>query len=305
MARKKKISRADPRRRNPQQVPTWQVIENTVAAIWTVSGAEGKWRVRRNARIESRTGGSRRQVDVFVECPTGNMTFRVGIDVKNEAKPLDIVAVEQLCTKGRGLKLDRYVIVSTSGFYKPALEEAKRRGVHAVRLTTPALKRVFALTHFELHVPRLLSIEVHFPKAAVPPQKDALRRAWIEADVHSTRLADVPASFIERAIQEHPGSTVGRIHELRVEDRSHVWRRLVVDGASYDPPVALRVRWTVDRQQLAGHTYVSDEGNEAFAVILPLQGVMRQLTLVAGPATPDGHSLSLTLGEATPGPIDV
>jgi hypothetical protein len=53
--------------------------------------------------------------------------MRVGIDVKNKAKRLDIVAMEQLAAMGEKLALDRYGVYSTSGFTEEA--EAKRHGV--------------------------------------------------------------------------------------------------------------------------------------------------------------------------------
>ncbi len=86
-------------------------------------------RVTRNVVVLERSSGRRRQVDVLVEIPTGQRTFRVGVEVRDESRPLDLTGVEQRCMKLAKLDVDRGCIVSRTGFTKSARGAAVAEGI--------------------------------------------------------------------------------------------------------------------------------------------------------------------------------
>lgn len=77
-----------------------------------------------------------RDVDVCVtrRSPQGVQCFR-GIEVKAERRPLDVIAVEQLCAKLNDMpNLTGRHVVSASGYTTPAARKAEKHGVELLRL---------------------------------------------------------------------------------------------------------------------------------------------------------------------------
>jgi predicted Mrr-cat superfamily restriction endonuclease len=110
-------------------LPRWKLLENAVAAIERSLTTVENTKVVPNASVPERVGGTLRQVDVYVEIPTGVRTVRVGVEVRDKADPLDLVEVEQLVAKLKKVDVDCGCIVSTSGFTASAKQEAARNGV--------------------------------------------------------------------------------------------------------------------------------------------------------------------------------
>jgi restriction endonuclease len=114
---------------NSSDTPKWKTVENVIAAIEgsvnTVPGAK----VIPNASIRERISGVARQVDVYVEIPTGPRILRVGVEVRDESVPVDLPEVEQLITKLKKLDLDYGCVVSRAGFTATAAAEADRNGI--------------------------------------------------------------------------------------------------------------------------------------------------------------------------------
>jgi hypothetical protein len=150
-------------------VPKWQVVENVVAALERAQGKASGWHVYQNARVMQRNSSKRRQVDVCVICPSKPREFRVAIDVKDERRPLDIELVEQLCVKGSKLAVDRYVIVSTSGYSAEAFAEAQKNGVVALTLTEGDLSGVFRAFQFHILRPEIVSVGLEYGPNELKP----------------------------------------------------------------------------------------------------------------------------------------
>lgn len=88
------------------------------------------------ALVLDESTGTKRDVDVSVTRRTaaGIECFR-GIEVKAESRPLDVVAVEQLCAKLNDMpNLTGRAVVSASGYTAPAARKAERHGVDLLRL---------------------------------------------------------------------------------------------------------------------------------------------------------------------------
>lgn len=109
--------------------PKWKIVENAVAAIERSLNSVPGTKVTPNASVIERVSGIARQVDVYLEVPTGPRTLRIGVEVRDEAVPVDLPEIEQLVTKLKKLDLDYGCIVSRAGFTATAAEEAKRQGI--------------------------------------------------------------------------------------------------------------------------------------------------------------------------------
>ncbi len=109
--------------------PKWKIMENVVAAIERSLNIVPGTKVIPNASVPERISGVPRQLDVYLEIPTGPRTLRVGVEVKDEAAPANLPEIEQLITKLKKLDLDFGCIVSRAGFTEMASDEAKRQGI--------------------------------------------------------------------------------------------------------------------------------------------------------------------------------
>lgn len=122
----------------PSATPRWQVVENVVAAVEAYySRSQADVVITKKAMLPHDDDPSRmREVDVLVRASVGRRVMRVGIDVKDEGNPLDVTKVEQLIGKASKLRksIDRFCIVSTSGYTRTAKEDADRAGVEAFTL---------------------------------------------------------------------------------------------------------------------------------------------------------------------------
>lgn len=109
--------------------PKWKIVENVVAAIERSLNAVAGAKVIPNASIQERISGVPRQVDVYVEIPTGPRVLRVGVEVRDKSSPVDLPEVEQLIAKLKKLDIDYGCVVSRAGFSATAKEEADRNGI--------------------------------------------------------------------------------------------------------------------------------------------------------------------------------
>lgn len=60
----------------------------------------------------------------------GDGVERTGIDVKNEDRRIDMEMLDALAAKRKKLDLDRYVVISTSGYSAAAKEEGEHEKPH-------------------------------------------------------------------------------------------------------------------------------------------------------------------------------
>ncbi|MDD2389204.1 MAG: restriction endonuclease [Desulfobacterales bacterium] len=139
-------------------------MENIVAAIERSLNIVPGTKVIPNASIVERISAVPRQVDVYLEIPTGPRTLRIGVEVKDEAAPVDLPEIEQLIVKLKKLDLDYGCIVSRVGFTKNAREEAERHGIELRTLAQVEKTNWWlpsAMTQFHQQV-ELLRLQVNF-----------------------------------------------------------------------------------------------------------------------------------------------
>lgn len=286
----------------PRSRERWRVVESVVAAIERCRGGAAGWDVTQNAMVSERVSKKRRQVDVFIRCPSGDRLFRVGIDVKDESAPLDIEDVEQLCAKGRKLDLDRYVIVSTSGFTSSARDEAGRCGVQLQTMTTFNARTVFAFDTIQVRRFRVHNVMVIYEEGADSPERAELRTAWLETDEACLLLAGVAERSVHQQLCARRELATGVLHEVRLVDSDRVWKALWASEARRDPPAELRAQFEVVVEQVPGEKFFIEGGREAFSAALPVGpgGEYRQVTMIKDPLPGGGFQLVLSTGAIKP-----
>lgn len=120
---------------SPQgNVPAWRTVEQLVATI--ESALAGRpIRIESPARIRDRVAGSLREVDVAVWFTEGTVHYLTTFECRDHSEPQDVAWVEQASAKRDSVGANKTVLVSTSGFTKPALQKAASLGIEARTLS--------------------------------------------------------------------------------------------------------------------------------------------------------------------------
>ncbi|GLS22839.1 hypothetical protein GCM10007874_58590 [Labrys miyagiensis] len=92
---------------------------------------------RRESEILSDDGDDR-EIDIYVEMPSFNGVFKIGIECRDHSRPQDIDWIDSLIGKTIDLKLNRVIAVSSSGFTKKAVKKAKRKNIDLLTLEEAA-----------------------------------------------------------------------------------------------------------------------------------------------------------------------
>jgi len=154
--------------------PKWKIVENTVAAIERSLNLVSGTKVIPNASVPERVSDVLRQVDVYLEIPTGPRMLRIGVEVRDKAVPLDLPEVEQLIAKLKKLDLDFGCIVSRAGFTNTASEEANRNGIELrtiAEVEEPDWWRASEMK-LDLRQIELVHLQVNFQPEELPLVKD-------------------------------------------------------------------------------------------------------------------------------------
>lgn len=139
MPSKKKTARKATKKRQPPSVkktPKWQIVENVVAAVERVRAAVPGVKVTQKAQVpKAAFPDHTRDVDVLVEIPVQGRKIRLGIEVKNERRPIAEDELGTLVDLKNDLQLDRYCVVSTSGYTSAAQQKAAQNGIELSTLS--------------------------------------------------------------------------------------------------------------------------------------------------------------------------
>jgi hypothetical protein len=106
--------------------------------------------VRLGDRVYDEASESRRDVDIIIA--TVGTTGLIGVEVKDESRPLDVSIVESLCQKFSDMPtITTRGIVSSSGYTKPAERKARAHGVECLTLVRGRLPHFssISLSSFE------------------------------------------------------------------------------------------------------------------------------------------------------------
>ena len=291
----------------------WQVVENVVAAIEKVRTKVPGMRLIQKAQVcEKRHGDSTREVDVLIEIPTGDRTLRVGVEVKHEARPIDVVTMEGLSSKKDKLSIDRLCVVSASGFTARAEREAQENGIELATLEEFETSDWWlAAPQQEVHRNQVELIHVHIAcgseEGAAWNKLGGVDLEAVEVSPRSgaaTNLKTWLTGFGITALNQNKARALEDQDEFAVrvvtEAQPLVFRYL---GSALPTPDAMVGQFRLHRQVelVDEHRYRTTDGVEAFSArINDLLGSDRQATFVAVPQPDGSRQLVVALGEADP-----
>ena len=89
-------------------------------------------RVEESALLVDRRNREKREVDILISSLIGDYPIRISVEVRDRKRKADTGWIEQMYAKHRDLPTDKLVLVSRSGFCKPALEKARSYDVEAI-----------------------------------------------------------------------------------------------------------------------------------------------------------------------------
>lgn len=274
----------------------WRIAENVVAAVQRSIGASEGWRVTQNVAVKKRGAETRRQVDVLVEHASGR---RIGIDIKAERRPLDIEVVEQLCSKLRKLELDECVIVSASGFTKPALDEAVGAGVLTVSVNELETSTLFKTNFFDRQVADVKDIGIVFQNDTDRPPPELLMHCKIRTEEGMESVMDFAKRLAQQVMQTGQGWKNGELYLFGVTDDRQDWKGLVIGVTEWAAPSAIHISWVYLTERIEGSLFQYNKDEEAFSAIVPANG-QNQVTVVTIPNPDGGFQLSVSSGEVRP-----
>jgi Restriction endonuclease len=123
--------------------------------------------------------GKKREVDIVIERKSGIHSFVIGIECRDWAAPQSATWIEEMHSKHQDIGIDKTILVSKSGFYKPALAKAKQRKIDTLNLSEAEesdwvtyTNRLSTLTELTVQSPKvkLTGFEVHANFSSSPPE---------------------------------------------------------------------------------------------------------------------------------------
>jgi len=84
--------------------------------------------------LRDRRSGQDREVDIVIETIAGIHPIRIGIEVIDRSRPASTPWIESVAAKHEDLPIDKTIVVSRSGFYKPALVKAEALKIDALMI---------------------------------------------------------------------------------------------------------------------------------------------------------------------------
>ena len=89
-------------------------------------------KVVESAPFVDRRSGEQREVDIAIFSKIANYPVVIGIECRDHKRPQSSTWVEEMWAKHQALSTTSLVLVSSSGFYKPALKTASALGIEAL-----------------------------------------------------------------------------------------------------------------------------------------------------------------------------
>lgn len=90
------------------------------------------WRVTESRMFEDSLTGEGREVDIVLESVVGAHTIIISVECRDHKRKADTPWIESMAKKHESLPTSKLVLWSASGFYKPALEKAKKLNIDTV-----------------------------------------------------------------------------------------------------------------------------------------------------------------------------
>ena len=117
----------------PQRTNEFQELVSLVQKALAPSGAK----VTDSALIDVPGLSEPREIDVLIESAVGPYRMKIAVEAKDHRRKLDTTQFESLIGKyfvEGGVRVNKVVVVTHTGFYEPVIERAKRLGVELFTL---------------------------------------------------------------------------------------------------------------------------------------------------------------------------
>lgn len=98
------------------------------------SSLQENGKVVESALLTDKVTGENREVDILLSISVATYPIMIGLEVIDRNRKADVQWVEQMHSKHLNLPTDKVVLVSRSGFYKPALTKAHFYGIETITL---------------------------------------------------------------------------------------------------------------------------------------------------------------------------
>lgn len=85
--------------------------------------------IKKDVKVIDKETGEERQIDILIEIKTGYETWIGIIEVRDRSRKVDSTYIEQVIQKKISVDANAAVIVSSKGFFKPAIIKAKKYGI--------------------------------------------------------------------------------------------------------------------------------------------------------------------------------
>jgi hypothetical protein len=90
--------------------------------------------VEESAFLVDRETGEKREVDILLKSQLGDYSVVLSVEVNDRSRRAGSGWVEEMAAKHQALLTNKLVLVSRSGFTKPAMKKAKARGIEALTI---------------------------------------------------------------------------------------------------------------------------------------------------------------------------
>jgi hypothetical protein len=94
----------------------------------------GEASVTESIELRDRVTGRLREVDILIQGKIGDYDATIAVEYIDWRKPTDVIWIESIYQKHQNLTTDKVILVSRSGYSKPAIEKAEFYNMEALSL---------------------------------------------------------------------------------------------------------------------------------------------------------------------------
>lgn len=117
----------------PQRTNEFQELVSLIQRALAPKGAK----ITDSAMVNVPGMKAPREIDVLIETDVGPYQIKIAVEAKNESRKFDSTKLDAIIGKYRsdgGVKVDKIVVITQSGFYQPVIERAQVLGIELLTL---------------------------------------------------------------------------------------------------------------------------------------------------------------------------
>lgn len=224
--------------------------------------------------VEDKETGSRREFDVLASGELGGMPFRLAIECKDWASPVDAPVVEGFIAKCMGTNIPLRMVVSSSGFTRPALTKAAANGIQCRTVAEVERPDWLAIDHIKYIERTATSFHIFCRTANDVSVENRVR----VVDREGNELTPAGQTNVANAALREASSTIDSVgqHQVVVQYADPGWSVEKVDGTR---EAVLEVNVTVNFA-VAEHTVsIKSFQEEVHAKAAPLTRAVADLAI--------------------------